>query len=571
MSEPSQTYTEQQSQDELATTEVSPLTARVLTWAFVALVAGVPLFQAAMELGRREHPGALAILEPVKAAGATLRSGSPREALARLAPLFTREFLHGYEKALEERSIAKSFFQPRVQDLLTGWLRFGNDKGLVGREHWLFYQPGVNYLVGPDFADADEIQVRTKRMVDKQGLANPHPDPRPALLQLHGDLARQGIHLVVAPIPDKAMLQSAQLTRRLERTGQTPVPNNRGYTAFAGELRAQGVDLADLAPASTRAEELRYLAQDSHWTPRFMEETARRLADHIRDRVDLAAVAPEPDLAIREMGVSRVGDLVDMLRLSPDQRIYPPERVTVRQVVNRRTREPWQAERDADVLLLGDSFANIYSNPSLGWGRGAGLPEHLAYQLRRPVDVIALNGGGASGTRQALASAENRDRLVGKKVVVYQFSMRDLASEDWVPVDLSASPAGGSSAGTSARPAGAASLAPAGDLTIVGRVLKTSRVPEPHSAPYDDCVTLMQIEVEAVESGTYRDEKLLAVFWAMKDNKWLPAARHAPGDRLRLGLVPLRNASEEVRTAPRADDLDDYSHLPYFVVSEEAR
>lgn len=570
MSEPSQTYTERQSQEELATTEVGPWTARLLTWAFVALIAGVPLIQMATELRRGERPGALAILEPVKAALQTLRSADPREAVRQLGPLFTREFLRDYEKGLEERSIVKAFFQPRVQTLLTGWLRFGNDKGLVGREEWLFYQPGVTYLVGPDFVDDTQIRVRTKQMVDKQGLSDPHPDPRPAILQLQRDLTARGIHLVVAPIPDKAMLQPSQLTRRLERTGETPVPNNRGYAAFSGDLRARGVDLADLAPASTRAEELRYLAQDTHWTPRFMEETAQRLADHIRGRVNLAALAPEPDLVLRETGVSRLGDLVDMLRLTPDQGIYPPQQVTLRQVVNQRTGELWQAERAADVLLLGDSFANIYSNPSLGWGHGAGLAEHLAYRLRRPIDVIALNGGGASGTRQALASAENRDRLKGKRVVVYQFSMRDLASEDWVPVDLSASRAGDSLEGTAARPARTASSADAGPLTIVGRVLKTSRVPEPHSAPYDDCVTLMQIGVEAVESGAYTDETLLAVFWAMKDNKWLPAATYAPGRRLRIRLVPFRSASEEVRTAPRADDLDDYSHLPYFVVSEEA-
>lgn len=571
MSEPRETYTEEKSQRELEATEVGPLTARLLTWAFVAFVAGVPLIQAAIEWRRGEPLGVLTLLEPMRGALAKLSSGNGREAFDRLEPLFTRNFLRGYERALEERSVAKTFFQPRVQNLLTGWLRFGNDKGLVGREDWLYYQPGVNYVAGPDFVDGKQIRVRAKQMVNKEEVPNPHPDPRPAILRLHQDLLRMGIHLVVAPIPDKAMLQPAQLTRRLERTGETPVLNNRGYAAFARELRAQGVDLAELTPASTRADDVRYLAQDTHWTPRFMEETAQRLASHIRERVDLPEVAPAPDLELRETSVSRVGDLVEMLRLTPDQEIYAPQRVTTRQVVNRRTREPWQAQREADVLLLGDSFANIYSNPSLGWGRGAGLAEHLAYHLRRPVDVIAQNGGGASGTRQALASADNRDRLDGKKVVVYQFSMRDLASEDWVPVAMRAAPAASwpATPGDATVPATAAP-AEAGTLTIVGRVLRTSRVPEPHTAPYDDCVTFALIHVEKVESGSYADEQLLAVLWAMRGNTWLPAARYAPGHRLRLKLMLLRDAGEEVRTAPRADDLDDYSHLPYFAVSEEA-
>ena len=566
-----QTYTEAKSQRELAATEIHPLTARLLSWSFVAFVAGVPLLQAAIELRQREGVGALALIGPVRDAAARLSSGGWREAVRQLKPLFTRAFLHDYEEGLENRSVAKSFFQPRVQNVLTGWLRFGNDKGVVGREDWLFYQPGVSYLVGSDFVDRNQIQVRTKQMVDKQGLTDPHPDPRPPILQLHRDLAQRGIHLVVAPVPDKAMLQTAQLTRRLERTGEAPVPNNRGYAAFARELRAQGVDLVDLSPPSSHARDVRYLARDTHWTPRFMEETAQRLAAHIRDRVPLAPPSPEPDLAVRAMNVSRVGDLVEMLRLTPDQDIYAPEQVTVRQVVDRRSGEPWRPQRDADVLLLGDSFANIYSSPSLGWGEGAGLAAHLAYELRRPVDVIALNGGGAAGSRQALASAENADRLEGKRVVVYQFAMRDLAVADWTPVVLSPPAANGAAPAAPAPVKGPPAPTHGVTLRIVGRVLQTSRVPEPHSAPYDDCVTMIRMEVEAVDSGTYADRQLLAVFWAMKDNQWLPGARYAPGDRLRLSLVPLKEAPEEVRSAPRADDLADYAHLPYFVVSAEPR
>jgi hypothetical protein len=588
MSEPSQTYTEKKSQQELDSTEVGPLTARVLTWAFVALIAGVPVIQVGSELRRGETPQALAVFEPLKRAVRSLVAGKGDEALRRVEPLFTRAFLHGYESGLEDHSIAKGFFQPRVQDLLTGWLGFGNDKGVVGRGKWLFYQPGLDYLVGPDFTDSGQILVRAKRMVDKQHLADPHPDPRPAILKLHRELAQLGIHLVVAPIPDKAMIQPARLTRRMERAGPTPVPNNRGFPAFAHELRAEGVDLVDLSPQFDRAGDVRYLAQDTHWTPAFMAETARMLAAHIRDTVDLPGVAPPLDLELRPLRVSAVGDLVAMLRLTPGQQIYAPQEVLVQQVVTRLTGKPWQAERTADVLLLGDSFTNIYSNPSLGWGHGAGLAEHLSYELRRPIDVLALNGGGASGTRQALASTDNRDRLKGKRVVVFQFSIRDLACDDWAPVSLSLlaptvravakhrtseptspAPVAVVAAPSSSLPVPSRGPAEPVPLTVVGRVLRTSQVPEPYTAPYDACVAFTEIEVEKVVSGTYPEKQLLAVFWAMKDNKWLPAARYAPGDRLRLRLVPMKNASEAVRSAQRADDTDDYTHLPYFVVSEE--
>ena len=40
------------------------------------------------------------------------------------------------------------------------------------------------------------------------------------------------------------------------------------------------------------------------------------------------------------------------------------------------------------MLVLGDSFSNIYSLESMGWGDSAGFIEHLGYALARPLDRI---------------------------------------------------------------------------------------------------------------------------------------------------------------------------------------
>jgi alginate O-acetyltransferase complex protein AlgJ len=121
-----------------------------------------------------------------------------------------------------------------------------------------------------------------------------------------------------------------------------------------------------------------------------------------------------------------------MLLLPTDQMLFPPERVTTSMVM-RLDGRLWRSQRDAEVLLLGDSFSNIYSDSTLGWGSGAGLAEQLGFHLQRPVDKLALNAGGALATRQALQRtlATGEDRLVGKKVVIYQFATRELVSGDW--------------------------------------------------------------------------------------------------------------------------------------------
>ena len=91
---------------------------------------------------------------------------------------------------------------------------------------------------------------------------------------------------------------------------------------------------------------------------------------------------------------------------------------------------PWRPARDADVLVMGDSFSNIYSLASMGWGDAAGFVEQLSYLLQRPVDRIVQNDKGAYATREMLRRAGD-ERLAGKRIVIYQFAARELMFGDW--------------------------------------------------------------------------------------------------------------------------------------------
>jgi alginate O-acetyltransferase complex protein AlgJ len=90
------------------------------------------------------------------------------------------------------------------------------------------------------------------------------------------------------------------------------------------------------------------------------------------------------------------------------------------------------------VLLLGDSFTNIFSMEGMGWGAAAGLGPQLALALGRPLDVIAQNDSGAFATRQALSREleAGQDRLAGKRVVIWEFASRELAVGDWKPISF---------------------------------------------------------------------------------------------------------------------------------------
>ncbi|HVR63777.1 MAG TPA: hypothetical protein VMU50_17870 [Polyangia bacterium] len=401
-------------------TEISRGTAIGIVSFFLVLIAAVPIGQAVMEKARGEETMLLDIF-----------SRAP-----------TRENLKAFEDDLDKASYAKDFVQPRMQALLTGLGRVGNKKAVVGRQGWLYYKPGITYVGGPGFLEPDIIAMKIKAALD-EGEPAGHPDPRPAIFAFADALAKRDIKLILFPVPDKAMLQPVQLHGRGARASVLDVPRNPSWPAFVAEMRGHGVTVFDPAPAALRQDEApRFLLQDTHWTPEWMDAVARQLAGLIARTAALAPAAGQTRATTRKavpLPVTRVGDVVDMLKLPDGQTIFAPQAITVGQVQDAGG-APWEPNPKADVLLLGDSFTNVFSLDSMGWGTSAGLGAHLSLALARDVDVIAQNDSGAFATRQALARelGSGEDRLAGKRVVVWEFASRELAVGDWKPIDWSA-------------------------------------------------------------------------------------------------------------------------------------
>ncbi|MGB6643110.1 MAG: hypothetical protein WBG67_20250, partial [Thermoanaerobaculia bacterium] len=170
--------------------------------------------------------------------------------------------------------------------------------------------------------------------------------------------------------------------------------------------------------------------------PEAMELAARELARQVQEFTQFET-SPDTGYLRRKVVVENIGDIATMLHLPAGQQLFTNEQVTTQRILTFEGR-PWRADPNAQVLLLGDSFANIYAVDRLGWGAGAGLAEQLSYYLQQPVDKLALDAGGAHASRQALARelASGKNRLTGKKVVVYQFAMRELAFGDWKLIPL---------------------------------------------------------------------------------------------------------------------------------------
>lgn len=399
-------------------TDVSRPVAWLLTLLFLAAIYAVPLCQAYLEKREGEESSLAELFER--------------------AP--TAEHLRQVEKGIEDASYAKAWVQPRAQLWLTRLGRVGNKLAVVGHDGWLYFTPGVLHVGGPGFLDRATQASREKDALDA-GQDPIHADPIPAILAFQRALAQRGARLVLLPMPDKAALERAPLTGHPSRSS-TPA-QNIDYDRFLDQLSQSGVAVFDARQsAPQRAGQPLYLVQDTHFTPEFMERIAKDLAKMVESLGVLPNVADAPVLHAAEQPASRVGDLVDMLKLPEEQQLFQPQSVLVHQVQD-ESGEAWESDPSADVLLLGDSFTNIFSLEGMGWGNASGLAPHLALSLRRPIDVIAQNDSGAFATRQALSRElqAGQDRLAGKRVVIWEFAARELSVGDWKPLDFPTPPA----------------------------------------------------------------------------------------------------------------------------------
>lgn len=431
MPEPEIESREAQAMREAGHTNIRPALARTVTGVFVALLVTV----AALEIGRdarhcAESPWP-ALIDAPRLAGRTLAASGFFAANRQL-----HAAMEDFDDALAERSLVGKAARADIQWLLTAKLNAGNQQVIRGRKGWLYFRPAVDHLTGQGFLDPRVLARKPAKSA---------ADPLLAIRDFAAQLAERGIGLVVVPTPVKAAIHPEGLAAVGD---DLPLLENPSSTHFLVRLRELEI------PAYSPAERLRqlrrqkpdalFLRTDTHWTPPAMEATAEGLAAYLARHVAL----PDGRGATHARGASWVrgrGDLAALLRL-PARRAVFAEELTRSQPVVDADGQPWVADPEADILLMGDSFTNIYSQAELGFGAGAGLAEQLSYYLGRKVDKLALNAGGPTAVRTRLAEelAAGNDRLAGKRLVVWQFSERELSSGDWSLVDLDAPRSDGS-------------------------------------------------------------------------------------------------------------------------------
>lgn len=503
---------------------------------FLAVIIAVPLIQHISELRTGATPQAYDILRAgPPTAYAYHNTNGPVWSKVWAANNELVRHIESYEDALEDASWLSRAARRPVQQTLTGLLHAGNEKVYTGRDGWLFYRPDIDMLTGAPFLDPRQLTRRAAS--SSEWSAPPQPDPRPAILSFHQQLKDRGITLIIVPAPAKPTIHPEKFAPALA----APL-HNPSWPILRQQLEKSGVlifDPADTLVAAARStRQPQYLATDTHWTPAAMDAVAADLAAFLRTHVpDL----PAPDrtrFSQRDINITNTGDIAAMLDLPQGSTLFPPQTVTIQPV--QLDQRPWARDPAAPLLLLGDSFTNIYSFDALNWGQHAGLAERLSFHLATPLDVLARNDAGSHATRADLA--RNPARLAHKRVVIWQFAARELAHGDWQAIDL-----------RPATPTTTSQPAPV-TLIITGQVAARSAVPRPDSVPYADHIMALHItNAQGLPAGA---TDLVCYTTSMKARTLTSAARLQPGDKVRIKLQPWSAVAPTLGRINRSE-LDD--------------
>lgn len=476
---------------------------------------------------------------------ATAAPGSGTEGIAKR--------LRAYETRLEETSDYAAALRRGMQQQLTAILREGNAPTIIGNEGWLYFRPAVQALTGygPIVPEPQSVAKDPSR-----GRWNP---PLAAIEHFAGQLQERGIELVLVPAPVKPMLYPEHLTGHAQ---ETPV-RHRDSAAFFDKVQRAGVTVIDVTDTlwamkkeDATAGEV-FLKQDTHWRPRGMQAAAAAVASHLKARPWFRELAHSArDFRTETVSASHPGDLVEKLDLPEGASTFPPETATLTRVLDAATGEPLAPDPMSPIVVLGDSFVNVFHDPGLGFAvepsagseaapvmGSAGFAQHLALQLGHSPDVIAINGEAATGVRAQFARRHD-DEVRAKKAVVWVIAARDLF--------LSETPANGlvrwdnvpfQSAQKPANP----TLADNDEtIHVHGTVTDKATIRNPRDVPYKDALFVIELEISPTENASLPETldpgtRLPIVLWAFKNRTLTPESNLAIGQKIRAQLVPWTN------------------------------
>ena len=445
------------------------------------------------------------------------------------------EHLKSFEKNLETAFFAETPRKLTQSILSLSPLKEGNRNVRIGKDGWLFLDDAIESLTGqgpfPFQKDGNSPVDAIKRFADQ--------------------LDNFGARLILVSIPSKAMIYPEKINHNIK--GPISHPDTQRLVSDLNSL--PNLDVLDLTRSlfNLKKDKKLFLKQDTHWTPEAMEEAAKIIANHIKSmdiNIDKVNLNPK-----QKEGRKAYGDLVEKINIWDGA--FDQESV-IAKPIKANTRD-----RNSEIILLGDSFTNIYSsNEGLGWGNNAGLPEHIASNVGTPIDVISINGGGATEVRKKLAQRRgSSEDMKNKKVVIWAITCRDLFLSQEQCIDRNIS---WENVSFDKRPL---EKKPTNNKIIIrAKLIEKPKIPDPNQTTYKDLLYGADYEIIETISGQVPEEgkKIAVVNWAFKNRVLLPSADYEIGSVRNLQLMPFEEMKDlqTLEQMYEGDNFDLFWELP---------
>lgn len=322
---------------------------------------------------------------------------------ARFARLFagvpSGDALSAWADDLARQSLVQNMVRRAYQEALTEALHAGSGKIIVGRDGWLFWRPDLKLLADGEISN---------RSLSFMSVAKAYAE-------------RAHARLVVLPVPVGPVLYPEKIWSGYPQSAGPAWGSD--YAGWVARARSRGLDVLDITQSLWDAKgqgPAPWLRTDSHWSPRGVEIAADRLATHVRP---LLRRVPVKRFATRALTCNFYGELMTLLDVTDPDDLFPPPRFRVNQVLEGPDLE--RGDELSPVLVIGDSYAAVYSASVPGHPDGADLGRQLA--LRLGVNVQSFCAMGAA-PMAAFTNREKFEQLAKHRaVIVWEFSARFVA------------------------------------------------------------------------------------------------------------------------------------------------
>jgi hypothetical protein len=298
-----------------------------------------------------------------------------------------------------------------------------------GNDNWLLLASELRHLGAGCFWG--EPAARASRATKPE-----NADPLPAILDFNDQLKKMKVELIVVPAPPKAVIYAEALPGFTNNNPSARL--DRFHKEFYALLRSKGVRVLDLTDCFLQNKNeprgALYCRQDSHWSGNGCVLAARKIAEVVRPLLGGSRTnIYKADWQTIEIN----GDL----RPAPGNETIPRERVTIRKISKSGPDqdEPIEPDGASEIILLGDSHNLVFHGGDDMLCHGAGLPDQLAFELGRPVELIAVRGSGATPARLNLMrrARQKDDYWSRKKCVIWCFAAREFTESDgWSKVPV---------------------------------------------------------------------------------------------------------------------------------------